>query len=1352
MKKPSSPQVVAFTACALALSGARAAVTFAEDFRRYSDHAPGIVRTEGIGVDNDPIWTGTAALNVRLAKDSPLWTDPIAIPSGDFTLAFRYRFLNASAKSPGFLDIVFASGERQWKVRLATDGLAGRPRESPLANGAWEEVGFVAKGDRLAVLRAPARAFEPWAELRPPFRPKSFNVVAAGGRHFALTDVRVTDGEALPSRPAAAHFAAFASREQPRTGGRVAAGETLALNPAPRAGVRLVLGATNRTATLRVKLADGSARNYPVAVQDYAVALPVDLLGIPRGKTQTLTDARIAVGKDIVQYVRPKLNAFMSSYSIEPQGVDVVRDWAALPAASRHALCLDLVRTRDRVELWVDGSYAGTLAETAGPRAFRSAELAPDAGVRYWPREDKSPADGAFVPLDFAANPRAKAFASATPLGGLRPGPAALGGYPMRVAAPIDSADVAICHQAMGNWALEVEEYHGRSPLDGYPSAVHYRVPAAPYCRAGILFALDPDPAKDAILTLRLGRYMVNGSGGNLSAAVTYDFTKGVPDWCRKVGEEERNGVRVPVWFGDFALDLGPVVDLASGDYLDFDVSGKTWENFQQMDNSIKPDPSSRSAFNLFGVTLRRADFALAVEELTPGNVFTADEPVRGMTLRVTALANGAKGRLVWRIGDQDGRNAATNAMPFALGSAGDTRRIPVDFGKATPAGFYTCDIDVCAADGERLFTHSARFAVLPPAGRSVPVRESPFATWWFDCHGSPGDGELGFPILSKAGIAKCSWRRPTREEAEKWGVLCTGNLSALSERDFEMNADGVTGHFKAAGATDSEARFVAHIRSQMEKQVFADHLLVWHESGPKSGVPEELLGLPVPAPTARDLLQAAYVNEIGRIMRKHFPAIKIQVGNSSAAMGAASKPLRNGARGEYYDCLGMETPAQVVKPERRTEVGLLGMLASQDVASRLAGRKIPLNGAWEFVYRADRDMGEELQAQWHARDVLISLAHGFFLISPGILFDCSNGYYNGLWGGSGLLRRAPFLYPKRAYVAYAVLTKVLDGVTFVRSRETGSPTVYALEFKRRDGKTVTALWCARGEADFETEIPAGGAARVGMYGERAALAAGKATLSAGGRPVYVVSGRPLGELRPAGRRFSQDAALAQRATTVAALDRADGVSLAPDPTVASAGHSFFPLMKPAGFSCAAVSDDERGACLEVRLTDGAAANGSPYYTHYTTLRFANPIPISGEPELLGVWVKGNSNGGQIRFEITDAEGEVFKNVSSGSGWGCDIMDWPGNLAVDFDGWNFVYTPLRRTDLVPTHSPGPVAEQWVSSGGNKRIDYPISLTAITVGMNRLPTTLFGFAENPAPAAIRLRDVGAVDAERPALPK
>ena len=31
---------------------------------------------------------------------------------------------------------------------------------------------------------------------------------------------------------------------------------------------------------------------------------------------------------------------------------------------------------------------------------------------------------------------------------------------------------VAICKEGMGNWALEVEEYHGRNPLQGFPSAI----------------------------------------------------------------------------------------------------------------------------------------------------------------------------------------------------------------------------------------------------------------------------------------------------------------------------------------------------------------------------------------------------------------------------------------------------------------------------------------------------------------------------------------------------------------------------------------------------------------------------------------------------------------------------------------------------------------------------------------------------------------------------------------------------------------------------------------------------------------------------------------------------------------
>ncbi|MEG2076383.1 MAG: hypothetical protein RRY34_07755, partial [Victivallaceae bacterium] len=150
----------------------------------------------------------------------------------------------------------------------------------------------------------------------------------------------------------------------------------------------------------------------------------------------------------------------------------------------------------------------------------------------------------------------------------------------------------------------------------------------------------------------------------------------------------------------------------------------------------------------------------------------------------------------------------------------------------------------------------------------------------------------------------------------------------------------------------------------------------------------------------------------------------------------------------------------------------------------------------------------------------------------------------------------------------------------------------------------------------------------------------------------------------------------------------------------------------------------------------------SKYITEYTTLRFKNPVAVPGNPEAVGVWVKGNSNWGQIRFEIEDANGEVFKNLSTGRDWGCDIMDWPGNLSVNFDGWNYVAQPLFRTALFNDHSPGPLSEQWVSEGGDKKIDLPIKVRAITVGMNRTKLDLLDF--KPAAPSIRLKDVGGIE--------
>ena len=110
-------------------------------------------------------------------------------------------------------------------------------------------------------------------------------------------------------------------------------------------------------------------------------------------------------------------------------------------------------------------------------------------------------------------------------------------------------------------------------------------------------------------------------------------------------------------------------------------------------------------------------------------------------------------------------------------------------------------------------------------------------------------------------------------------------------------------------------------------------------------------------------------------------------------------------------------------------------------------------------------------------------------------------------------------------------------------------------------------------------------------------------------------------------------------------------------------------------------------------------------------------------------------------FEVKDAGGEVWRSVGTG-GWGCDILDWPGNLCVNFDGWCYVAHPLRETTLFNDHSPGPVSEQWVSGGGDKTIDLPVKIRAVTVGMNRQKLDITDF--KPAVPVILLKNVCGLD--------
>ena len=76
-----------------------------------------------------------------------------------------------------------------------------------------------------------------------------------------------------------------------------------------------------------------------------------------------------------------------------------------------------------------------------------------------------------------------------------------------------------------------------------------------------------------------------------------------------------------------------------------------------------------------------------------------------------------------------------------------------------------------------------------------------------------------------------------------------------------------------------------------------------------------------------------------------------------------------------------------------------------------------------------------------------------------------------------------------------------------------------------------------------------------------------------------------------------------------------------------------------------------------------------PLVSEYTFLKAVEPVAAPGSAAAVGLWVKGDSGWGKIVFEIEDARGTVWRTEGT---W----HDWPGDLAIHFDGWRFLRYPI----------------------------------------------------------------------------
>jgi hypothetical protein len=1213
---------------------------FMENFRNYTSKAPDCVDDTGITIGNDPIWSELAEANVNMEKSGFIFKNfLLANGTSDLThydVLFQFR-LRGDQNNLGNFELYLRDningktgdivlGISSDAIKLSSNGInpvvsgeAKLPFE--ITKNEWHTAAVTVRGSNLAVFIDDDRVMKQIVQAPVPNAPNAgINFYGYKGSAFSITNIILRDPAPLPDHtitnilPAPLKIDASAFKK----------GTSVTVPANDIFGATLRTGPEKDAVKMTVNWNDGKTDNIifdSVGVPDQRKVKKDNKEATEKFERPDAVIQIKGIGGEKSQidyHVRPLLRRYKSSYSVTDTYRDIVRDWNLLPSASAHPLKVALRKTAAGVDIYLDGCYAGSIAGDGVKNAVFT--LSPTASIGYSFSLQRKYDPQKYLPLDVAAQDMAKSFAGADV--SLKPGLSEINNIPMFVSSGSGSADIGLTRQGQGNWALEVDEYLARSPFDGLLTEVHFTVPGGvPYTKAWVLCAVDPDPAKDPVLTTRITHYVENGIGGNLIADTTINLPRGNQkpgDGVKQVGtvsmNREGKNIKVPLYLVEVPLKSGKILDQYNYSSMDFEFFGKPWKNFEQIDKSMKPDPHSTSAVQVFGATLEKSPVGMSLVQAEPGNIFANNE-----TPETTAVLNSfipANGKLVWDIYDVDGKKVNGGSADYHFSKSGEEQKVLLPL-KMPELGWYRLLISAKDQQGDTLFTHPASFALLGKDLRKAKYN-SPYATWWFDgTHNTPKDLNFAGPIMFKAGIRKAGWTGHTEAEMTKWYIT-------KPQIGMPFKFDDLKDPQKAF----EKAKLV--IKKALKDYPHLREVDIFHESGPGNDVPMELIGLKpnnqTPDRIAYEKRYADLLNMVGPFFRKNFPQLKLVVGNNSASAANIAAILRHGGNPDYIDYIGIEAPSQVFIPEKLQEWSLQGMHIATDTAKVLSGRDIPATGCYEFTYRAERDMGQQQQAEWYARDVLISLANEFTTISPGILFDTSNAYYNGLWGGSGMLERAPYGYPKKSYVAYAALTNVLDQVTFKRQIPTGSSTVYAVEFNRADQKLATALWAARGDADFTITFAGNTPVKVvEMYGRTRELktTGGKLTVKAGVRPVYLVADKDIKTITLSNRSFPEDEARAKLSTVAAPLDNIKAVALDTDNSLDTP--KVFPLQTPirqlGDFDLRQATDEQKGNCLELQLNTSKNPNLSKYITEYTTIRFKNPVLVNGDPAALGVWV-----------------------------------------------------------------------------------------------------------------------------------
>ena len=857
------------------------------------------------------------------------------------------------------------------------------------------------------------------------------------------------------------------------------------------------------------------------------------------------------------------------------------------------------------------------------------------------------------------------------------------------------------------------------------------------YTRAYVTCAADPDSKKDRAFTIRLSRYNdVKGfTGGRGVSSLAQTLVE--LDCANKtqVGTVELGGKKVPLWRVEVPLEMGQIPDIIFSDrrgthlfplelsgygrYLDLELLGRTYAFHRaRFDERDMPDAKFTSAITVYGVELEKSGCEMDFFQTVPGNVFADDEvPQTGVELRVKRPGEYT---LKWRTFDAEGHPASSGARTVKA-----DEKILVPLAEKLP-GWYSLDFELY--EGERkLLQHKASFALLGRDTRTSGRGEGPYIICaYFGSHYSCSDIDIVGQLSKKLGArrAPCNLGVYDFEKRAKW-LISPADLNMIFNRH-----------------RSDKAKLKEAIAKSLVDDPHTKSLMIFHEGYPWAycQAPEMTGQKPTDdliwRTDKKESQHRRFTNAVDTVkfFRENFPQVKICMGNSLACTALIGNMIRDGFPESYCDYMGLEVLNRCTLPEKLGEANIQCADYMYETARAFGYNSWKVNNMWESNYRTAAIIGQDRAAAWYARDFVISHLWRFPDISLGNLEEVGNRYAAGFWGQAGHCLRNPYHYPKKSFVTTATATKMLDMVTDFRHIPTGDESVYAVEFMRRDGKSVTVFWTSNGAAPLEVSL-AGRFETFDAYGRTFKMQSNRWNIFRSlkryrftaddwvryivAEPGAVKSARVCGE-----RDYSKSWLRPPMGGRVAVDPKsAIGVKLKKDkePLLEKTTGVFLPYRTIGKYELSKVLDETEGECWQLDLAKPDMELPKAI-AEYAVVEFDKPIELEGDPGTIGMRVKGNAGFGSVHWVIEDAAGVRRISCGNSHGVSSDPYDAAGRTLLAFKGWNDVMIPISDSSSIYEEMIGSAEHQWQAG----KIDKDGKCTFVG-GPPKYPVKLVGFA-------------------------